>query len=125
MYREYNPNPQGKRVGDCVVRALCKATGLCWNGVFAGLCLKAFELNDMPSANQVWGSYLRAQGFRRYIIPDTCPDCYTVEKFCADHPEGVYVLALSGHVVCVENGDWHDSWDSGNETPVYYWKKEG
>lgn len=125
MHKEYNPNPTGKRVGDCTVRALCKATGLCWTGVFAGLCLKALELHDMPSANQVWGAYLRSQGFRRYILPDTCPDCYTVQEFCADHPEGMYVLALNGHVVCVEDGDWYDSWDSGAETPVYYWAKEG
>lgn len=124
MHREYNPNPTGKRVGDCAVRALCKATGLCWTGVFAGLCLKALELHDMPSANQVWGAYLRSQGFRRYILPDTCPDCYTVQDFCADHPEGLYVLAMNGHVVCVEDGDWYDSWDSGAESPVYYWAKE-
>lgn len=125
MYQEFNPNPAEKRVGDCAVRALCKATGLCWTGVFAALCLKAFELHDMPSANQVWGAYLRAQGFRRYILPNTCPDCYTVAEFCEDHPKGLYVLALSGHVVCVQDGDWYDSWDSGAETPVYYWAKEG
>ena len=28
----YNPNPAGKRVGDCVIRAICKATGQ--DGVF-------------------------------------------------------------------------------------------
>lgn len=26
MYIEYNPNPKQKRVGDCVIRAICKAT---------------------------------------------------------------------------------------------------
>jgi hypothetical protein len=29
-------------------------------------------------------------------------------------------------VVCVENGCYHDTWDSGDELPVYYWeRKEG
>ena len=70
-------------------------------------------MGDMPSANAVWGAYLRGKGFVRQIIPDTCPDCYTV----AD-------LALSGHVVCVINGDWIDTWDSGGEIPLYYWHKE-
>ena len=29
----YNPNPAGNRVGDCAVRAICKATGLDWEAV--------------------------------------------------------------------------------------------
>lgn len=78
----------------------------------------------MPSANHVWGAYLRRHGFRRYALPDVCPDCYTVADFCRDHPSGVYVLALSGHVVCVEDGDYYDTWDSGAEVPAYYWQKE-
>lgn len=124
MYREYNQNPKGKRVGDCVVRAVSRDTGKTWEETFAGICAAGYELCDMPSANQVWGAYLRRQGFRRHMLPDTCPDCYTVEAFCRDHPSGVYVLAISGHVVCAVDGDWWDSWDSGQETPVYYWQKE-
>lgn len=81
-------------------------------------------MGDMPSANAVWGTYLRGKGFVRQIIPDTCPDCYTVADFAMDHPSGTYILALSGHVVCVINGDWIDTWDSGGEIPLYYWHKE-
>lgn len=32
-YQHYNPNPAGARVGDCTVRALCKATGKSWDEV--------------------------------------------------------------------------------------------
>lgn len=124
MYCEYNLNPSGKRVGDCVIRAIARATGRSWAETYTGLCAAGLELCDMPSANAVWGAYLRRHGFRRHILPDTCPDCYTVEDFCREHPDGLYVLAISGHVVCVDNGDWYDSWDSGRETPVYYWQKE-
>ena len=124
MYREYNRNPRGKRVGDCVIRAVSRATGKTWEETYAGICAAGYELCDMPSANAVWGAYLRRQGFRRHMLPDTCPDCYTVETFCRDHPSGVYVLAISGHVVCAVDGDGWDSWDSGQETPVYYWQKE-
>lgn len=123
-WRPYNPNPEGKRVGDCTVRALCKATGLSWDAVYAGLSLEGFCRGDMNNANHVWGAYLRRHGFRRHIIPNECPDCYTVEDFCRDHPEGTFVLAISGHVVTVVNGEWFDTWDSGGEIPVYYWKRE-
>lgn len=124
MYSAYNPNPIGARVGDCTVRAIAKATGQNWKRVYMGLCVDGFSLGDMPSANHVWGAYLRRNGFRRHALPDTCPDCYTVADFCRDHPHGVYVLAISGHVVCAVDGDWYDTWDSGGEIPVYYWAKE-
>lgn len=37
---------------------------------------------------------------------------------------GTYILALSGHVVTVVDGDWYDTWDSGGEIPIYYWVRE-
>ncbi len=120
----YNPNPTGMRRGDCTVRALAKALGKDWDHVFSGLALYGFMLGDMPSANHVWNAYLKANGFHRALIPDTCPDCYTVKDFCTDHPNGVYVLAIDGHVVTAIDGDYFDTWDSGDEIPVYYWAKE-
>lgn len=120
----FNPNPEGKKVGDCTVRAIARATGQSWDATYIGLCLQGLKMGDMPSANSVWGAYLRQQGFTRNVVPNTCPDCYTVAEFAADHPRGVYVLALSSHVVCIEDGKYFDSWDSGNEIPLFYWEKE-
>ena len=92
--------------------------------MYIGLCLQGLIMGDLPSANSVWSAYLRQQGFTRNVIPNTCSDCYTVVDFCADHPCGVYVLALSSHVVCVEDGTYFDTWDSGSEIPLFYWAKE-
>lgn len=36
---------------------------------------------------------------------------------------GRIFLALPSHVVTVIDGDWLDTWDSGGETPLYYWEK--
>lgn len=83
-----------------------------------------FDLKDMPSANHVWESYLASKGFKRDMIEDTCPFCYTVKQFAHDNPQGVFLLATGTHVVAVENGNYYDAWDSGNEIPVYYWRKE-
>ena len=123
-WKPYNPNPGGNRVGDCTVRALCKATGKGWEPTFCALSLEGFMRRDMPSANHVWGAYLKRHGFRRNVIPNDCPDCYTVADFCQDHPKGLFVLAIDGHVVAVEDGDWYDTWDSGTEVPIYYWTRE-
>lgn len=124
MYIEYNPNPLGVKVGDCAVRAVAKAIGATWDTAFADIALAGFVMGDMPSSNAVWGSYLKSKGFEREVIPNECPDCYTAEDFCRDHPEGTYVLAFGNHVATVENGDLFDSWDSSHEIPLYFYKRQ-
>ena len=121
MFIFYNPNPTKILVGDCVIRALSKLLDEDWESVFIKLCAKALSMHDMPSANRVWEKLLLDKGFERLIIPNTCPDCYTVKDFCEDNPTGSYLLATGEHVVTVENGNYYDTWDSGDETPIYYW----
>lgn len=124
MYSYYNENPKGRNVGDCTVRAISKATGRDWADTYLALCVQGFIDCDMPSSNAVWGNYLRQLGYRRNIVPDTCPDCYTVKDFVEERPNGTYILALSGHVVCVKDGTIWDSWNCENEPVLYYWYKE-
>lgn len=124
MWVRYNANPDGRNVGDCTIRALSLALGQSWERTYVELALEGFMMGDMPSANHVWGAYLRRKGFRRRILPDACPDCYTVADFARDHPSGTYLLALDGHVVCLIDGDWYDTWDSGGKIPLYYWTRK-
>lgn len=125
MYTYYNPNPDGKRTGDCVIRAIARVTGGTWEEIYAALAVQGMRDHEMPSTNAVWGNYLKAQGFKRRLLPDTCPDCYTVEKFARDNYQGAYIAATGSHVVAVVDGDYYDAWDSGNEVVTYYWTKEG
>jgi hypothetical protein len=123
-WKQCNFNPLGKQVGDCTVRAVAKATDQTWEDAYSGIAFQGFLMCDMPSANNVWGAYLKRKGFRRRMIPDSCPDCYTVEDFCRDHPIGTFIVALHGHVIAVKDGDYYDTWQSGNETPLYYFERE-
>lgn len=121
MWIEWNPNPTGRKVGDCAVRAVAAALGIDWEQAFSKLAANAYAMGDMPSSDSVWGSVLRQNGFYRKAIPNTCLDCYTVTDFCADNPYGVFVLGFGGHVATVVDGNLYDSWDSSNEIPVYVW----
>lgn len=122
-WRRYQPNPCFKSVGDCSVRAVSAALGLTWYEAYDLLCEEGRRSCDLPSADATWGAVLRSNGFRRYAIPNTCPNCYTAAEFAIDHPKGVYVLAFGGHVATVRDGALLDSWDSSGEAPVYYYSR--
>lgn len=123
MWVYWNPNPAGRRVGDCAVRAVAKALDIDWEKAYIRIAVNGFQMNDMPSSDSVWGSVLRQNGFNRTAIPSDYPDNYTVADFAEDHPDGIYVLATGGHVISVDSGDWYDSWDSADETPQFVWAK--
>lgn len=123
MWIKHNPNPAGRNVGDCSVRAISVALSVSWETAFAMLVGYAYLMADMPSSNEVWGAVLRRHGFIRESIPNTCPDCYTAGDFCAEHPKGIYVLGFGDHVATVKDGDLYDSWDSTDRVPQYVWRK--
>lgn len=122
MWIKVNPNPLGKRVGDCVVRAVSVATGLPWKEVYDGLYDVGWHEADMPNSNQVWGMYLYRMGFEPFVLPEACPKCVTVKQFAKRFPYGRYVIGTGNHAVAVINGNYYDTWDSGNEVPAYFFR---
>lgn len=124
MWIRYNPNPTGRSVGDCSIRAVAKALGIDWETSFNLISDNAYAMGDMPSSDSVWGAVLRQNGFYRSSIPNRCPDCYTAEDFCQDNPKGVFVLGFGGHVATVVDGNLYDSWDSSKCIPVYVWYRK-
>lgn len=118
-----NPNPIRNIVGDCVIRGICILTNSNWEEIYMDVCNEGLLLCDMPSSNAVWSSYLEKRGYVREVIPNTCPRCYTVRNFCVDNAKGKFLLATGTHVIAVINGNYYDTWDSGDEVPMYYWKR--
>lgn len=120
-----NPNPNKSLIGDCAVRAVAIALGISWDRAYERLTEYGFRLKNLPNADSVWGAVLKDEGFERNAIPNTCPACYTVRDFCRNHPRGTYVVATGTHVVAVIDGNYYDTWDSGDEVPIMYWRKHG
>lgn len=122
-YRYYNPNPKGKKTTDCVIRMLTKIFGLTWREAYLSLSEIVLEEYEMPSSNNIWERYLKYNGFRKRLLPNTCPDCYTLNDFVYDHPIGTYVACTNTHVIAVENGCFFDAWDSGDEVITYFFER--
>lgn len=118
MWQSYNPNPCGRSVGDCAVRAIAKALDIDWESAYVLLASAAFSMCDMPSSNSVHSAILRQYGFNCVAIHG-----YTFGSFAEEHKEGTYVLGTGNHVACVKSGILYDAWDSSSELPIYVWIK--
>jgi len=122
MWIRCNPNPLGKQTGDCVIRAIAIATDQSWRETYRDLCEEGERSGDLPNSNPVWGNYLRKRGAVQFLLPEACPACISVRAFCDRYPKGVYVIGTGSHAVAVIDGDHYDAWDSGSETPTYFWR---
>ena len=124
-YVYFNDNPKGLRTGgDSFVRTVSKVLDKCWEDTYLGLCSEGLTYSDMPSAIYVWGMYLRKHGFVYKTIDSVFPKCTTVSQFAKEHPKGTYVLACQDHIAACMDGDYFDSYDSGDEVVLYYLEKE-
>ena len=124
MWIPANPNPKRKQVPDCVIRAISLAFQMSWYEVYDQLCNFGRMDCNVPSADSVWGHYLFSLGAKPFMLPESCPRCTTVRDFARIYPEGTYIIGTGGHAVAVINGDYYDSWDSGNEVPSFFWRIE-
>lgn len=121
VWRKFNPNPTGRNVEDCSIRAIAAALDVDWDTASDMVYYMAKSMGTTTPDDAAWGAVLRQNGFYRAVIPNTCPNCFTVRDFCRKYPRGVYVLKTSGHVVTVIDGQAWDTWDSTGEIPMYFW----
>lgn len=122
MWKKANANPAGKLVDDCVVRAISIATNQSWLKVYDDIYLTGRAEFDMPNSNDVWGLYLYRLGFEPFVLPSRCPRCVTIETFCRIFPIGTYIIGTGSHAVAIIDGDYYDTWDSGNQIASYFWR---
>lgn len=120
-YRILNTNPDGNDSEDCTVRAISLFLNKPWEDVYWDLSIEGFIMKRILVEDLVWSRYLEKQGCNFSRIPNECPMCYTVSQFAKEHNYGRYLLKVKSHVVCVSNGYYYDTWDSGNEIVLYYW----
>lgn len=121
MFIKFNENPCGKTTGDCVIRAISIVENKPWKKVYLALCVEGYEECTFGDDNKTWEKYLKSIGYRRFNLPNT--PGYKISTFAESHKEGKYIVGTGSHVVAIVNGDIIDSWDTSDETPLYYFSK--
>ncbi len=122
MWIPVNPNSCGKYVGDCTIRALSMLLDQEWDQTYVELCITGFEICDMPSSNAVWGLYLQRHGFECEPLSFSSKSKVKEVQYQSD---GCRILMATGtHVVTAIDGDYYDTWDSGEEQVIAIWKEK-
>lgn len=122
MWIYANPNPEKKNVPDCVIRSICIALNKPWLEVSDELYNVARRDLSITSDDNVWGHYLYTLGFTPFLIPKACPQCITVNEFTKMYPKGIYIIGTGSHAVAVIDGNYYDTWDSGDQIPTFFWR---
>ena len=119
-WKLFNPNPKSRNIGDCTLRAYCAAFDIDWN--------KAFDIaSKISKENSSMIQYMFPKIMEEHFGCEKDPeynkegrkaqtkDRITVNAFAMTHPYGTYVLGVRQHAVTVKNGEYWDSWDSGDK----------
>ena len=123
MWVYANPNPLNRQVPDCVIRAIAIALNKSWLQVSDELYFGYARRNfSVTCDDHVWGRYLYDHGFSPFLIPSACPECVTIEAFTKMYPFGTYIIGTGSHAVAVIDGNYYDTWDSGDQVPTFFWR---
>ena len=117
-WKEYNPNPKERNIGDCTIRSYCAAFGISWDKAFDIASIVAKEESSMIQyvADKVLTEKFNCVVDEKYNKKTVKgKDRITVNEFAMSHPYGTYILHVPKHQVTVINGIYWDSWDSGQK----------
>ena len=125
-WKKYNPNPKSRNIGDCTLRSYCAAFDIDWDKAFDIASKIAKEQSSMIQyvAPKVLVEHFGCTVDETYK-KTKAKDRITVNSFAMTHPYGTYILHVRSHQVTVKNGEYWDSWDSGEKKVdnVYIVKK--
>lgn len=114
-------------VGDCQIRALCKALDKTWVEVFDivfPIC-REYQIMDIFSCDlKKTKNALAKLGFTYTGISNKKGSKRpTIDEFTKEHKTGTYIVTVAHHVVCVKDGKYYDTWDSGYKSMYGYYTK--
>ena len=125
-YINYNANPKGLKTGDCVIRALSKATGKSWDEVYTELFEIGFKKKRLPNEDPVFKAFLKKNNFiESPAIRNEYGKMISVEEFSKRvDADTMYIIQTRKHLTVVFNGDISDTWNTSRQTAGrFYFKR--
>ncbi len=123
IFKFHNQNPKGKKVSDCVVRAISYAMGKSWYEVYDDLSILGRKMGDMPNNKPVFSKYLENSGWIKNKMPRHDDNTrYTLYDFAKENNKGIFIVLIAHHLTVVENGQIIDTWNC-NKCVGNYWTK--
>lgn len=120
-----NPHPTGKKIGDCVVRALAIANNKKWIEVYEELCRIGMRLKDMPNSKTVYEEYLILNGWHKQKMPKhSTGKRMKLSEFADLNPKKLFVASVVKHLTVVEDNTLLDTWNCGHKCIGNYFIKK-
>lgn len=116
MFQEYNANPYGNNISDCVIRSLSVLTDRSWREVYDELTDLAGDKGTMFDRVEFVEDYLDD----RY--PRECHYSKTVGEFAKEYPFGKYAVTMNGHITAIIDGCIIDSFNPSHRIMRCAWK---
>lgn len=118
IFKYYNRNPDNKKVGDCVCKAISTATGLNYDAVD--------NLLEITSENYDCDKLCLC--CYHHLLEDTlcyervtCKRNETVEDIARRYPRDTILVRMYGHLTCIVKGVVLDIWDCSQEYVDCFW----
>lgn len=127
MYQYFQPNKFDlkDKVGDCAVRAVCKAQDLEWLKAYDVMSAIARTVQSPFNCKFGFEWIMQTLGYEYFPVSNKKGGKRpTVMSFCKNNPRGTYILVLAHHYVCSKDGQYFDTWDSGSKCLYGYWMKK-
>ena len=116
MFVYYNINPEGKSIGDCVVRALSLALGIDYYDAIESLIANSEYFNCDMLVKECYSNMLDGLGFKRLR-----GNGYTVKEIAEQYYRDKLVIRIDGHLTCSLYGDIYDIWNPSHEIVDEFW----
>lgn len=124
----YQPNPTEPKFkstkGDCAIRCISAALNVDWRTAFDILAQAARDIYSSMGWPDSIDKVLTERGFEKHAVKrEKGSVAPTPNKMAEMYPDKVIVCRVSNHFVCVRDGKYWDTWQSGNKTIYTYWMK--
>lgn len=117
-YVYHNVNPLGLTESDCVIRAISLALQMDYHTVIS-LLQDAGDIYTCEELCVDCYSRLLTEHFQFEKVP--CRG-QSVAEFALQHPFGIFLIRMDGHLSCILNGVCYDIWDCTNEILTDVWR---